>query len=110
MEFRCNCHNSGTNSFTGKCSNCGMTKPSNGTIITNSSTVEINPYSIEQQVKERIQYLRLQVLKLEKYQPTFEGLMDESEEYGEYVKIEDILNLFSAQNKIKTEEKLGYSN
>jgi hypothetical protein len=38
MNFTCNCHNSGTNSFTGKCSNCGMTKPSQETIVTLNST------------------------------------------------------------------------
>lgn len=34
------------------------------------------------------------ILQLDKYQPTYEGLMDKSEEYGEYVRIEDVLNIF----------------
>ena len=36
-EFKCACHNSGTNSYTGKCDRCGMTKPSHGTNISNNS-------------------------------------------------------------------------
>jgi hypothetical protein len=59
--------------------------------------IEINPFSIEQQVKEQLEYFKSQLLKLNRYQPTFEGLMEESEEYGEYIKLEDILNLFSAK-------------
>lgn len=38
MNFKCTCHNSGTNSFTGKCSNCGMTKLNKGTTLSNSLT------------------------------------------------------------------------
>lgn len=63
------------------------------------NAVNINPYTVEQQVKEQIQELKRQLLKLDKYQPTFEGLMEESEEYGEHVLLEDVLNLFSAKNK-----------
>lgn len=37
MEFSCKCHNSGVNSFTGRCSNCGMTKPSQGTFTSSDS-------------------------------------------------------------------------
>lgn len=40
MEFRCNCHNSGTNSFTGKCDRCGITKSYKGTIISNSTSID----------------------------------------------------------------------
>ena len=36
-NFYCKCMNSGVNSFTGMCSNCGMRKPSKGTIISNTS-------------------------------------------------------------------------
>lgn len=36
-NFYCNCMNSGVNSFTGMCSNCGMRKPSKGTLISNTS-------------------------------------------------------------------------
>lgn len=52
MEFKCTCHNSGTNSFTGKCSNCGMTKLSQGVTISNSSepykTIHQNKSELEQ--------------------------------------------------------------
>jgi len=68
MEFKCTCHNSGTNSFTGACSNCGMSKPSKGTIIANSSSVpkyktaqeaelEINSLPTKQSVYNQIRLL-----------------------------------------------------
>lgn len=38
MEFKCNCHNSGINGFTGKCGRCGMTKQSQGVSTSNTST------------------------------------------------------------------------
>ena len=36
-NFYCKCMNSGVNSFTGMCSNCGMSKPSRGTLTSNTS-------------------------------------------------------------------------
>jgi hypothetical protein len=50
------------------------------------SHVEINPYSIEQQVKQKIDYLIFKLLQLEKYD-------------NYYVKIEDVLNLFLAKKE-----------
>jgi hypothetical protein len=109
MEFKCTCQNSGTNSYTGKCDRCGMTKPSQGTTISNSSmpyktihenAVMINPKKYNSQnfeYKEEDYWIK-QINSLQLYQPTFEGLMEESDEYGEYVKLSDVLNLFSAKN------------
>ena len=80
-----------------KCNGCGRIGCDGNNMLCIPHNLNINPYSIEQQVKEQIQYFKRQLLKLDKYQPTFEGLMEESEEYGEYIKLEDILNLFSAK-------------
>ena len=90
MIFYCTCHNSGVNSYTGKCSNCGMTKPSNGTFTTNSSTTEQyktvheNDARLFSKLETRtsiIAEFKNKILQLEKYE-------------DKYVKIEDILNLF----------------
>ena len=105
MEFRCTCHNSGTNSFTGKCSNCGMTKPSSGTIITNNSTIEQyktiheNDARLFPKVETRtsiIAEFKNKILQLDKYypEPDNEWASMSEDKDGEWVKLEDILNLF----------------
>ena len=94
MEFRCTCHNSGTNSFTGKCSNCGMTKPSSGTIITNNCSIEQyktiheNDARLFPKLETRasiIAEFKNKILQLSVY---------DTAEFGEVVILEDILNLF----------------
>lgn len=50
------------------------------------SNIEINPYSVEQQVREQLEYFKIRLLRLEKHEE-------------EYVKIEDVLALFSAKKE-----------
>ena len=72
------------------------------------NAVNINPYSIEQQVKEQIQYLKRQLLKLDKY--TFDEFFEEisKDEDGEYIKLQDVLNLFSTKIVKRKLIKLEY--
>lgn len=105
MEFKCNCHNSGTNSFTGHCDRCGMIKPSNGTIVT------INTGSPQKTLQElfnstgdfRYKALELleKVLELPRYNPEPKNdwveMIEEKE--GEYVELEDIISLFGAKKE-----------
>lgn len=78
MEFKCNCHNSGTNCFTGMCSSCGMPK-------TQSLTDVMKPSQFKNS-------LLLEVLSTERYQATYDGMVLDSD--GEYVKLDDVLKIF----------------
>lgn len=88
MEFKCSCHGSGINCFTGKCDRCGLTK---------ESTIE------KMQIPTLINNLKLSILHLPKYNSTYgSGGLDcwgemEEDKDGEYIKLEDVLNLFSAK-------------
>lgn len=115
MEFKCTCQNSGTSSFTGKCDRCGMTKPSQGTTISNSSTpyktihenaVMINPQKYNSQNFEYREedYWIKQINNLQRYYNyPQDGLcvMEACNVHGEYIKLSDVLALFSAQNNKK---------
>ena len=59
-----------------------------------------NPYSIQQQVKDQLQDLKGKFIKLERYKSTTNGDMVESPLFGEYIKLEDVINLFGRE-KIK---------
>ena len=100
MEFKCSCHNSGTNSYTGKCDRCGMTNPSQGTLITNTSTpmehyktlhenkVMINPPIKISSNPDDV------IANLDRYTPLKNGEMLEDLE-GEYVLISDVYEAVS---------------
>ena len=94
MEFKCNCTNSGTNCFTGACNICGMSK-------------SLPQESITEKMKELqlINNLKLAVLSLQRYENSFGegfgscwGEMVDSED-GEWVRLEDVLALFSAKKE-----------
>ena len=108
MEFKCTCNNSGTNSFSGKCDRCGMTKPSKGVTISNSSepykTIHQNKSELEQfysaekfEYKEEDYWIK-QINNLQRYDASaYDGVVEDND--GDYVKLEDILNLFSAEKE-----------
>lgn len=82
-----------------RCPKCGTIGCSGDTIFCDGkTTININHYSIEQQVNEQIQHLRIQLLKLDKYDAETCERMDLWEN-GIYVKLEDVLNLFSAKKE-----------
>jgi len=112
MEFKCTCHNSGTNSFSGKCSNCGMTKPSKGVNVSNNSepykTVHQNKSELEQfysaekfEYKEEDYWIK-QINNLDRFTHLENGEILEDLD-GEYVLFSDVLKvvsiLFSAQKR-----------
>jgi hypothetical protein len=69
------------------------------------NNVQINPFSIENQVKYQMENLKYKIKKLPKYEEDSydnKSIMTPSDN-GEWVKLEDALNLFSAK-KDKTEE------
>ncbi|HSE99863.1 MAG TPA: hypothetical protein VLA48_03120 [Nitrososphaeraceae archaeon] len=77
MEFICNCHLSGVNSFTGKCDTCGMSKV--------SGMIERKP-----------SYLNQAILDLERYSEVYDrghGVLKHPE--GEFVKLDDVLRVMS---------------
>lgn len=57
MNFNCTCHNSIIDIFTGRCSNCGMTKPSQGTTITLNSTLKEECFAKPQEEKFKSNYI-----------------------------------------------------
>jgi hypothetical protein len=59
------------------------------------ASAEINPCSIEQQVKEQTNFFKREVLKLERYD-RYDDMGNTSEEKI-YILVEDVLNLFSAK-------------
>ena len=66
------------------------------------NNVQINPFSIENQVKSQMESLRYKVKNLQRYYNSVEHgcpIMEEYE-YGEYIKLEDVLKLFGAENGI----------
>lgn len=70
------------------------------------NNVQINPFSIENQVKAQMESIRYKLKNLPKYEcNTNSGgqdcwcTMDEDRE-GEYIKLEDALKLFIAENDI----------
>ena len=84
MEFKCSCSGSGVNGFTGKCGRCGMTKVA----------------TIEKTRETLLEHnLKLAVLNLPKYTCYSNCQVDCMEEdiNGEYIKLKDVLNLFSAK-------------
>ena len=99
MDFKCTCHNSGTNSFTGHCARCGMEKPLNGTII-NINTIGIEKPDTWFDVFNNVEAL---VNSLQRYTPEPKNDWVEMVKYkeGEYVKIEDVLTLFGAKKQLK---------
>jgi len=86
MEFKCNCTNSGTNCFTGACSVCGMSK--------NSPQESITEKMKELQL---INNLKLAVLALPKYRNEWGYIVENSN--GDYLKLEDVLALFSPKKE-----------
>lgn len=96
MEFKCNCHNSGTNSFTGKCDRCGMTKPSQGVYTSSDS----GNYSAKEFEYKEEDYWIKQINNLQRYDiHVYDYIIEDKD--GEYIKLEDVLKLFSAQKEIK---------
>ena len=109
MEFKCTCHNSGTNSFSGKCSNCGMTKPSQGVTISNNSepykTIHQNKSELEQFYKPSSNTNDV-IANLDRYSECFErGFGVLKHEQGEYVLFSDVIEavsfLFSAKTDLE---------
>ena len=110
MEFKCNCHNSGTNSYTGKCSNCGMIKSSQGTIVTLNSTPMEKFKTLHENKNDLEQFYSKSTLEdiKSKVEPLIYTLdrvtILENKELiedldGEYVLFSSVLNLFAPKNK-----------
>ena len=59
------------------------------------NNVQINPFSIENQVKSQMESLRYKVKNLQRYEDEW-GYVVEKED-GRWVKIEDVLKLFGAE-------------
>ena len=66
------------------------------------NNVQINPFSIENQVKSQMESLRYRLKNLSRYESNTNSggqdcwsTMDENKD-GEYIKLEDILKLFGA--------------
>ena len=94
MEFKCSCHGSGVNSFTGKCGRCGMTK---------ESTIE------KMKIPTLINNLKISILSLDRYSEVYErgtGVLENKD--GEYVKLEEVLNLFPQKTVKRKLIKLEY--
>lgn len=103
MEFKCTCHNSGTNSFTGKCDRCGMTKPSQGVTISNSS----EPYRTIHQNKSELEqfYIKAEKLNVTYLSDIFsiiEKLIKDNSDDSELGS--KVRQLFSAEKELKTEK------
>jgi len=81
MDFKCKCHNSGTNCFTGNCSVCGMSK-----------AVSIVDVMKPAQLRNN---LLMEVLNTERYNCTYDGMVLEND--GEYVLLDDILKIFGGE-------------
>lgn len=107
MDFKCTCLNSGTNSFTGHCDRCGMSKPSNVTIVTFNTTLPpqtvqefIKEHASKQTVEEVVNNaklgLKFSIEDLPRYTCYVDCQCDCMEEDvdGKYVKLEDVLTLF----------------
>ena len=62
------------------------------------NNVQINPFSIENQVKSQMESLRYKVKNLQRYEDEW-GYIVEKED-GRWVKLEYILKLFGAENGI----------
>ena len=62
------------------------------------NNVQINPFSIENQVKSQMESLRYKVKNLQRYRDEW-GYIVENDN-GEYIKLEDVLKLFGAENGI----------
>jgi len=79
-----------------RCGGCGTIGCDGNNLLCMQNNINTNPYSIEQQVKDKLQDFKRQLLKVDKYDVSlnYDCPTMSKEENGEYVKLEDILNLF----------------
>lgn len=82
-----------------RCGGCGTIGCDGNNLLCMQNNINTNPYSIEQQVKDQLQDLKRKFIKLERYKSTTNGDMVESPLFGEYIKLEDVLALFSAKKE-----------
>jgi hypothetical protein len=101
MEFKCNCTNSGTNCFTGACNICGISKEKFKTIHENKALMNafIEPQPTLIEILNNLENYVLSLPKIVyKSDGTGYGYISEGkDESGVYVKLEDVLSLFSAK-------------
>jgi len=112
MDFKCTCLNSGTNSFTGHCDRCGMSKPSNGTIVVFDTTLPpqtvqefIKEHASKQTVEEVVNNVKLglkfsieDLPRYNNYSLHDNPCMVKNKD-GKYIKLEDVLSLFSSEKE-----------
>ncbi len=84
-----------------RCGGCGTIGCDGNNLLCIQNNINTNPYSIEQQVKDYLQDFKRQLSNLERYKSTPNGDMVESSLFDEYIKLEDILALFSPKIKLK---------
>ena len=82
-----------------RCGGCGTIGCDGNNLLCMQNNINTNPYSIEQQVKDKLQDLKRKFIKLERYKSTNNGDMVESPLFGDYIKLEDVLALFSAKKE-----------
>ena len=76
-----------------KCGNIGCTGILCGYKTIHENAVNINPFSVEEQVKQQLEEFKRKVLDLNRWQDTYD--MMEVQKDGDYVLLSDVLNLFS---------------